>query len=461
MPNIIAFAALLLWPVVSVVLFRKLPAGRALIASLIVAYLFLPPPPAGFDFPLMPPLTKETIPSLVALLVCLAMYKGRMRLLPESRLAQGLVLVFVFSPVLTVATNGDPLFFGSAGLPGLRPQEAIGVAVQQAILIAPFLLARTFIARASDHRDLLAALMIGGLVYSFFMLIEIRLSPQLNIWIYGYFQHNFDQMMRGGGFRPIVFLYHGIWVAFFAMTAILAALVLLRDAQVERQRVWLAAAAVYLFAVLVLAKSVAALVYAVLFAPIVLLVSQRWQLRLALLLALIAVTYPLAKGADLVPDDRLLAAAAAIDPDRANSLRFRFDNEAILLARAEQRPLFGWGIWGRNQMHEHDTARITTVADGRWIIVIGTFGWVGFLAEFGLLTLPIFLIWWRSHGAAEPVSRWIGPLVLLLAINVVDLLPNATLTPLTWLFAGAILGHAEQLHRRRIDRRPAPLRTVL
>ena len=37
MPNALAYAALVLWPVVSLVLFRRLPVGRAIIASLLVA----------------------------------------------------------------------------------------------------------------------------------------------------------------------------------------------------------------------------------------------------------------------------------------------------------------------------------------------------------------------------------------------------------------------------------------
>jgi len=460
MPNIIATAALLVWPVLSVWLFRSLPAPRALIASLLIGYLFLPPPPAGFDFPLLPPLTKETIPSLVAALVCLVLYRDKMRLLPESRLGRLLVLIFVFSPLATVATNGEMLWFGRFALPGLRPQEVIGAIVQQSILIVPFLLARVFLADPAAHRDMLAALFIGGLVYSLAMLIEIRLSPQLNIWIYGYFQHSFDQTMRGGGFRPIVFLYHGIWVAFFAMTAILAGVTLLQRHPLQRMRLWLAVGTAYLFAVLVLSKSVAALIYAVVFLPLLLLLRQRMQLRLALVLAVVAVTYPISKGADLVPDEQILEAVGAVFPDRVGSLRFRFDNESILLDRAMEKPLFGWGMWGRNHVLEVDSGRILTIADGRWIITIGAFGWIGFLAEFLLLTMPIVLIWWRSRGAVEPVSPWIGPISLILAINVLDLLPNATLTPLTWMFAGAVLGHAEQLHRRPVAR-AAPLRTVL
>jgi hypothetical protein len=41
-------------------------------------------------------------------------------------------------------------------------------------------------------------------------------------------------------------------------------------------------------------------------------------------------------------------------------------------------------------------------------------------------------------------------LCLLLAINAVDLIPNATLTPLTWLIAGALTGYSERLRERAI-----------
>ncbi len=38
-------------------------------------------------------------------------------------------------------------------------------------------------------------------------------------------------------------------------------------------------------------------------------------------------------------------------------------------------------------------------------------------------------------------------MALVLVINILDLLPNATLTPLTWLLSGALLGYAEYLKR--------------
>jgi hypothetical protein len=93
---------------------------------------------------------------------------------------------------------------------------------------------------------------------------------------------------------------------------------------------------------------------------------------------------------------------------------------------------------------------IETITDGCWIILIGQLGWLGFLAEFGLLVLPVFLLWreirYREQG---DYSLLIIPLSLILAVNVFDMLPNATLTPLTWLMAGALTGYAETLRDGR------------
>ena len=464
MPNLFAFLMLVLWPVVAAMLFRRLPVGRAIISSLLIAYLFLPPPPAGFDFPLLPPLTKETIPSLAMILACLILYRDKVTLLPETLSGRVLVVVFICSPLATVLTNSEPVFWGQMGLPALKLREAFSTMIQQFMLIAPFLMARNFLRNADDHRDILKALFIGGMVYSVLMLIEVRLSPQLNIWVYGFFQHNFDQMIRFGGFRPIVFLYHGLWVSFFAMTAVISAVALARGSITRvAMGFWLAAA--YLLVALVLSKSLGAILYGAALVPLVAVLSSRMQLRVAALLAFIALAYPLMKGADLVPQEAMLAQAADFDADRANSLRFRFQQETILLERAQEKPLFGWGLWGRNHIWDGATKTILTVTDGRWIVIIGVLGWVGFLAEFGLLALPIFLMW-RKSGQGQ-LSPWVGPMALMLGINMIDLIPNATLTPLTWLMAGAILGYAEAFSRQTQTAAISPvaaptgLRTIL
>ena len=459
MPNGFAYLVLALWPLASLALFRSLPPGRAVIGSILTAYLLLPPLPTSFDFPLIPALTKETIPALSAFVFCMLFYGKRMQFLPSHPAARGLLLVFVFSPMLTAMTNGEPVTFGMFLIQPLGLKEGLSMCVQNALLVMPLIMAMNFLKTERDLRDVLMALLLAGLAYSLPMLLEVRLAPQLNIWIYGFFQHSFEQMMRGDGFRPIVFLYHGLWVAFFALTSILAAISLFRgDVTSGKRNVKFLFAGLYMFAVLVLCKSLASLLYAIALVPVLLFFSTRTQLRVALVLMLMAVTYPVLKGNYLVPERALLEQAYQIDPSRAGSLLFRLENERLLLERAERKPLLGWGSFGRNLIYSSD-GTLLTVPDGRWVIVFGTFGWVGYIAEFGLLSFPLFLLLLRIRGVpSRSLPPWLGGGALILAINMIDMLPNATLTPITWLLAGSLLGYAQTV---RVRQRQTRLQSVM
>ncbi|MGR3715051.1 MAG: hypothetical protein ACU0A6_18230 [Shimia sp.] len=478
MPNALATLMLVIWPIVIWRLFVTVPPGRALIWSLLGAYMLLPPPPASIDFPLMPALDKTSLPNLAILIVAFVVLPlaQRPKLLPDSLLARGLLAVFVLSPIVTVFTNPEPLIFTENYIRGLYMQDAIAQPINRFILVIGFLMARQYLTTREDQRDLLVALVIAGVAYSLPILLEVRLSPQLNNWVYGYYQHLFSQTIRTGGYRPMVFLYHGIWLAYFVLTCLLAALALWRADQSTSRGKYLIAA-LYLCAVLVLCKTLATLVYAGAAGTLILLLNTRMQVRIAAFLAIITLSYPVLKSADLVPTGAILAQAEAISADRAHSLGFRFENEDMLVERAFQKPWFGWGIWGRNHLHDPNTGLITSVSDGYWVIVIGVWGWVGYIAQFSLMSLPIFLVWRElrqvshiekqhfkheisyalmddthlQHPKYHGLSPYLGPLALMLGFNLIDLLPNATLTPTTWLIAGTLFGHAERLARRRKD----------
>ena len=467
MPNGLAYLALLAWPLVAVGFFRSLSVERAVIWSILGGYLLLPPLVA-FDFPMIPPLDKFSISNLSAYLACVVLLGQRVPLLPSSTIGRVLMVLFVVSPALTGLTNQEPLYFPLTTVPGLRLHNSFAAVAAQAIAILPYFLARRFLASEAAQREILTALAVAGLAYSVPMLIEVRLSPQINTWVYGFFQHDFAQMMRYGGFRPIVFLPHGLWAAFFALMTLVAAVSLARFGPPARRPFHLATAG-YLGVLLVLCKSAAVLVYAAILVPAVRLLSVRQQIRLAMALALFAVLFPLLRGADLVPVDWIVEQAAAVSQERANSLQYRLDNEDALLARASERPLFGWGSWGRNHIRDPFTGEITSTTDGRWIIVIGSLGWCGYIVEFGLLALPLLLLARASATrGANALSPFSGSIGLLLAFNMIDMLPNATLIPFTWLMAGSLLGYAEALARKEAplpeqpaDAAPAPPRTIL
>ncbi|MEZ4288411.1 MAG: hypothetical protein R3A47_09765 [Polyangiales bacterium] len=95
------------------------------------------------------------------------------------------------------------------------------------------------------------------MLYSLLQLVELRFSPQLHRWIYGYHQHNFVQTIRAGGYRPMVFMSHGLAVSLFTATAAMAAMGLYR-ARIRIGRFSSGFATGYLMFILLIAKSLAA-----------------------------------------------------------------------------------------------------------------------------------------------------------------------------------------------------------
>ncbi|MCD9148352.1 hypothetical protein [Pseudophaeobacter flagellatus] len=467
MPNALAYLMLLLWPLVSLVLFRRLPLERAILWCILGGYLLLPPV-AEFDLPLVPDMDKFTIPAIMAFVLCAGLLHKKVPLLPHHPLARVLMVLFVFAVVPTVLTNGDPIIFevlaGSDPivfltdmLPGLRWRDLGSVMINQVIVLMPFLLARRYLSSPESQKELLLALCIAGLAYSLPALLEIRISPQINTMVYGFFQHDFAQTMRQGGFRPIVFLPHPLWLALFMFSALMACTALARAAQGPR-RLRFGLASLYLFWVLFLCKSFASLAYGLSFVPLVALASARWQIRVALALAAVAITYPMLRNLGLIPTEAILAQAEAISPARAQSLGYRFDNEAILLERAAEKPWFGWGGWGRNLIRDMETGAIVSIPDGHWILVFGTFGWFGYLAEMGLLCSPLLLLGIEiRRRRGRDISPYSTAIALILAATLVDMLLNDTLVPMTWLCAGSILGYAERLRDPTLFTRSRPL----
>ncbi len=455
MPNPIASLMLMAWPLICVILFQRLSLERAVLWSLVAGYLFLPPI-AELDLPLVPDLNKSSIPSLVVLFICAAILKKPISFWPTTPLARGLVLLFVLSVIPTVLTNretlvfqnvlnAEPTVFVTNVLPGLRLIDLGSVISNQLIVLIPFFVARRYLSSENGQKEITIIVLTSALIYSIPGLIEIRLSPQVNTWVYGFFQHDFSQTIRQGGYRPLVFLEHPLWYALFVIYAIVSAAVLLRNAP-QKDRGRYRYALLYLLIFLYLCKSLATQLYALAFVPLLLWASLKNQLKLCLVLGVVAIVYPTLRNFDVIPTDAIFAQAETYSAERAQSLGYRFQNEELMLERAAEKPLFGWGGWGRNLVRDMETAEIISIPDGRWIIVFGTFGWLGYIAEMGLLTFPLFYFWRQvRQRKPEEISPYIGALVLILTATLVDMLLNATLIPLTWLCAGAILGYAERL----------------
>jgi hypothetical protein len=443
-PTLTATIALLGWPLVVVWLFSARPRNEALIWSILAGFLLLPVR-AAIKFEGIPEFDKASIPSL-ACLFALLLAGWRPRVGNRLGLLQVLLIIYLLGPFITSLRNVDPIVLGDDSvLPALGAYDGFSAVVAQLIQLLPFFFARQLLAHADDREALLRALAIAGLVYSLPVLFEVRLSPQLHSWLYGIFPGpSFLAEMRYGGFRPVVFMRDGLVLAFFMLTAFVAAAGLWR-ARLKIAGLSSGLATAYLGCVLVLCKTAEVLVVGAGLFCLVRFVRPGLQMAAAVLVALSCLLYPLLRSADVVPTDALVQLAKSVDSERGHSLQVRFDQEEQLLARASERFWFGWGRFGRNRVHDANGKDIS-LTDGQWIITMGQYGFLGFLAEFGLLCVPVIRAAFALRFVAGPREAiLLSSLTLILAANILDQLPNASLSPWTWLLAGALLGNAESL----------------
>ncbi|KPP83939.1 MAG: O-antigen ligase family protein [Rhodobacteraceae bacterium HLUCCA08] len=443
--------ALFAWPVIAVAFFRKLTLPVAVAVTIVGGYLLLP---TRFyvNLPLLPTLDKHSIPAIAAITLALAFAargRGLQGLLPRSVLPLALIAILIGSSLLTVLTNGDVIRIGGTTLPGMRVYDGFSAMLGAGIAILPLLVARKFLGEQAGQRVLLTVLAFGALAYSALILIELRMSPQMNNWVYGFFPHGWSQHVRASGYRPLVFLQHGLRLSIFLAAATLAAAALSRSAAADRAK--LLALAGWLLLMVFASKSLGALLITLVLLPVVLFLGVRMQMLIAAILGVIILAYPMARASGLIPVERLQAAIAEYSPDRAASFGTRLENEEALLDKAAQRPLFGWGGWGRSRILD-ERGNDVTIADGYWIIAFGVGGWARYLSEFGLLVVPIVLLFLRSRK--RPVSRETAGLSLIMIANLVDMIPNSSMTPITWLVAGALWGRVECLAADRDDTVP-------
>jgi hypothetical protein len=440
--NFLAYVALSSWPLLAIGVFVLMPPRWACAVTLVGGEMFLPPN-FGIHFSGFPPVDKDLVVSLSALIGCLIV-KPR-AILGASKTGRGyfiFILILIVGICFTVQTNSDSIRVGHRVLPALTFHDLLSMIIHCLLYWWPaFFLGRKLFTKVDDFEVLCTVLTVGGLVYSLFIFVELKMSPQFNSWVYGYRAFDFIESMRGGGYRPSVFMRHGLTLALFMLTSLLAATGLAR-ARIRLFGVssrWFAA---YLALVLVACHSAGALVNAIVLVPALIWMRPRSQVRLATAIAWLVVIYPILRFYDLLPVDSVLNFfTATFGTDRASSVAFRLRNESDLLRRAIERPWFGWGQWGRQFLYSPGGSLMSTV-DGEWILLLGYSGVVGFVGAFGLLVVPIFKFAKKTFGrTVSPRDAILGSTVLFIgAAYVFDLLPNSGVAPYLTMIIGALAG---------------------
>jgi len=203
--------AMLAWIPILLYLFVRFPVQKAVVIGFIGAWLFLPQK-AGFSFPGFPDYSRISAASYGILLATCIFDVGRFQ-----RFKLGWfdlpMLIWCLCPIASSVSNDLGLYDGLS--------SALSQTVQWGF---PYFLGRIYFNNLKGLRLLAVGIFLGGIVYVPLCLYEIRMSPQLHSMVYGYFPHSFAQTARYGGFRPQVFMQHGLAVGLWMMAVIFKSL---------------------------------------------------------------------------------------------------------------------------------------------------------------------------------------------------------------------------------------------
>lgn len=415
-------------------LFTLLPVQRAVVISFITAWLFLPV--AGFALPGLPDYTKMSA-TCYGILLATTIFDADRLLLFRPRWIDLPMFIWCLCPAFSSLAND------------LGVYDAFSAALNQTVTWGiPYLLGRIYLNSFVGLRQVAVGIFIGGLVYVPLCLFEVRMSPQLHRIVYGFFPHSFAQTVRLGGYRPNVFMNHGLMVGMWMMAAALIGFWLLKAGTLRKvwgiALSWLVNGTLITF---VLVKSTGAYFYFVI--GISILYIARWArtaLPLYLLIATMGIYLSMGVSGSITPAQREQIVNFNRDiagEERAQSLETRLLNEEQLGERARERLLFGWGGWGRNRVINRETGRDQSITDSLWIITFGTTGLVGLISLTSVFLLPV--VWFSQFRF--PAQFWFHPkvapiavLAVVLSLYFLDCLFNAMVNPIFTVVAGGLSG---------------------
>jgi hypothetical protein len=450
--------ALYSYPLVVLALFRFLPPRRAVIAAVVLGTLFLPEvqitkvsPEAPDASSLVVLILKFTKPNAICFSALLgAAVFDRKRLLAfRPRWFDVPMLVWCVSPLVSDLGVGETTYDSFAAM---RDQTLMwGL---------PYFLGRVYCGDPAGLRDLGVGFVLGGLLYVPFCLWESRFFPNFHNGLYGFFPGDPNEAIRWGGYRPVVFMSHGLmtalWMVAVAVTAVwlwwtgaVAGVPWWRGGRTLALR-WAALAVVLTAAWM---RSMGALVLGGLgLVGLFHLRWLRWPVLLAVLLALSPI-YIISRTAGAWTGQDVLGAlfgdydkeqdAEADVKDREASLKFRLINEDRLIPYALQRPAFGWGDTGlarKVPKMKKNEEEVTT--DGLWIITLSCYGVVGVTALWTAMLLPAARFLWvhPSRLWSQPVLAPAAAGAVVLVVFMIDCLSNAMYNPVYVLLAGGLSG---------------------
>lgn len=412
-PNNFAIFVLFAWPLAMVVLALIIPVRRVVLISILGGNLFLPA--TGIALSGLPNYTKLLAAGLGALIPA---------------------FLFAFSDLIKFRPKLLDLFFVgflvapgiSSILNGLGPYDAATTVANRFLEWGvPYWIGRTLFTDLPALRDVCVAVVVSALAYAPLCIYEMVMSPQLSMKIYGFRPSAFSMTYRMGGWRPMVFMQHGLALGAWMAAAALVAWVLWRSRAIRA--IWgipISWIAIFLILVTIGLRSTGA---AVLMIGLIGTAEfiQGTRLRPLLLVLVLAPMGYIGLRTAGWDGHQLVELAEPLGQERSGSLNMRLENDQMIADKVmNNRPVFGWGGWGRWRVRDDD-GRDITVSDSWWSILLGTTGVFGLCCTYAMFISPLFPL--AAHKTRRRI--FFGPLGAAWAVGlgvllfVIDSLANA------------------------------------
>ena len=428
--NIMVAIVLFGWIPIVRAIFRRFDARTAVAIAFVAAWMFLPV--AGFKLKGIPAYNKLTATCMVILFWAWKFDKERFR-----EFSFGLIdlpmLAWCVAPFFSSVFND------------LGAYDGLSQTMYQSITWGvPYFIGRVFFSDADGLKLFGTAIFIGAVIYIPFCWFELVMSPQLHRLTYGFHQHSFLQTLRdGGGFRPMVYMDHGLMTSTWMGLGLFLGAWLFYTKELPEKI--LRVPSLYLLLALavtfLMMKSYGAIILIALGLGVVFLSSKMKKNWLVILLLAAPHLYVYTRTTGIWDGTNLSGfVAEKFSPTRAQSLQFRFDNEAILIKKAMEGTVFGWGGYGRSRVYD-EYGKDISITDGLWIITLGQNGIFGLMALIFAVHTPVIFYLMRSDA-----ERWIEKnrgaptvMVVFLTTYMIDSLLNAMVNPIYMVFSGGIV----------------------
>lgn len=402
-----------------------------MLISIIGGWLLMPQ--TGWDLPGIPEYTKHTAIALG--LIIGGIISGHHRRSHFTWKIYDLpIIIYCLCPIATSMTNQLGFYNGMSS----TYTEIISWGI-------PYLAGRFYFGNTETLNDLFLGIIAGGLMYVPLCLYEIRMSPQLSNMFYGFFPHSFLQHFRYGGYRPIVFLQHGLAVSLWMAVTTTLAFWSWRSRQITYiSGIPISLLTILLIVTCILCKSANGWLFMTIGCAAFYLYKTNKSKRVFAILILVIPIYIVCRLSGLIQANDLENIAATIfDNQRAASLGVRLYQEELFGLKALERPLFGWGGYGRGWPVDPITGeRLVDMIDSLWLITFSTRGFAGLVTFLSSMLIGSWLIFrrgWKRINVSEFTEMKVVLLALVVVFFMIDSLVNSMPNPVFILISGALV----------------------